>query len=194
MEIGEKFYAKDRRQWRTWLRKNHRSASEIWLVYYKKNSGKPRIPYNDSVEEALCYGWIDSTLKPIDGECYAQRFSPRRKNSFLSELNKERVRRLVKNGKMTSFGLESIKHHMEKKSIKSDGAQELRKFKLPKDIIEKLKSDPVVWRNFQKFPQHYKHIRIGWIDASRHRPEIFKTRLQYFIKMTAKNKKFGMVQ
>src|SRR5437867_3892694 len=104
---------KTRKQWRSWLARNHRSASEIWLIYYKKDSGKPRIPYNAAVEEALCYGWIDSTVKRIDNERIAQRFSPRRKNSGLSEMNKERVRRLIKAKKMTRFGLESIRQHLD---------------------------------------------------------------------------------
>ncbi|HTI05612.1 MAG TPA: hypothetical protein VL549_09865 [Gemmatimonadales bacterium] len=79
MKIGKTFYAKNAREWRAWLAKHHRRAPEIWLIYYKKASGKPRIPYNDAVDEALCYGWIDSILKPIDDKKYAQRFSPRRK-------------------------------------------------------------------------------------------------------------------
>ncbi len=146
------------------------------------------------MEEALCYGWIDSTLKPIDEERYAQRFSPRRKNSALSEMNKERVRRLIKTRKMTAFGLQSIQHHMEKSRTEATPSRGLKKFKLPKDILDKLRKDPVVWRNFSSYPKHYKHIRVGWIDAARHRPEIFKVRLKYFIKMTALNKKFGMVR
>lgn len=193
MDIGKTFYAKNRKEWLSWLAKNHRSAVEIWLIYYKKNSGKPRIPYNDAVEEALCYGWIDSILKPIDEQCFAQRFSPRRKNSILSEMNKERVLRLIKAKKMTRFGLKSIRHHMEKYSKKSSGLQNLENFTLPKDILTILKSDSVAWKNFEKFPESYKRIRIGWIDAARPRPEIFNQRLQYFIKITAKNKRFGMV-
>ncbi len=113
MDITEKLYVTNRNEWRVWLEKNHVSANEIWLIYYKKHSGKKRIPYNDAVEEALCFGWIDSTVKSIDDECYAQRFSPRRKKSKLSEMNKERIRQLIKRGKMTSHGLESIKHHLE---------------------------------------------------------------------------------
>lgn len=194
MQITKKLYVTNRTQWRSWLAKHHRSAKEIWLVYYKVKSGKPRIPYNDAVEEALCYGWIDSILKPIDEKCWAQRYSPRRKNSLLSEMNKERVRRLVKAKKMTKFGLESIHHHMDKRSEQSSKPHKLRKFILPKDILKALKADSVVWKNFQKFPESYKHIRVGWIDASRHRPEIMSVRLQYFIRMTAKNKRFGMVQ
>jgi uncharacterized protein YdeI (YjbR/CyaY-like superfamily) len=194
MTLGKTLYVINRKQWRSWLSKNHRSEPEIWLVYYKKHSGKPRIPYNDAVEEALCYGWIDSTTKPIDKDCYAQRFSPRRRNSPLSVMNKERVRRLIKAKKMTKYGLESIKHHIGTGSTAEDSLKKLKRFEMPEDILDELRADPVVWKNFQKFPESYKRIRIGWIDGSRNRPDFFRTRLNYFIKMTAKNKRFGMVQ
>jgi uncharacterized protein YdeI (YjbR/CyaY-like superfamily) len=194
MKISTMLYVTNRKQWRSWLAKNHRSAPEIWLVYYKKNSGQPRIPYNDAVEEALCYGWIDSILKPIDQNCYAQRFSPRRKNSPLSEMNKERVRRLIKAKKMTRAGLASVQHEIDKAASKSARTQRLKDFKLPDDILDALKADPIVWRNFKKFPKSYQHIRVGWIDGVRKRPIEFQKRLRYFIKMTAQNKRFGMVQ
>jgi uncharacterized protein YdeI (YjbR/CyaY-like superfamily) len=194
MEIGKTLYVSNRKDWRAWLAKNHHSAVEIWLIYYKKQSVKPRIPYNDAVEEALCYGWIDSTLKPIDEQCFAQRFTPRRKNSKLSEMNKERVRRLIKTRKMTRFGLERIRHHYGNNPKESAGSQSFTKFTLPQDIIEILKADPSAWKHFVKFPMSYKRIRIGWIDAARSRPEIFNQRLKYFLKMTIKNKRFGMVQ
>ena len=194
MKIGKTFYAANRKQWRSWLAKNHRSEFEIWLIYYKKNSGKSRIPYNDAVEEALCYGWIDSTLKPKDEISYLQRFSPRRKNSKLSEMNKERVRRLIKAKKMTRFGLDSIQHHMENASNTPKHLTTLKKFFLPKDILHELKKNPLAWKNFKKFPESYKRIRIGWIDSSRNSHEYFTNRLRYFIKMTEKNKMFGMVR
>ena len=191
MEVGRTLYAKNRKQWRSWLSKHHATAPDIWLIYYKKESGKPRIPYNDAVEEAICYGWIDSTLKPRDKKSWVQRFSPRRKNSPLSEMNKERVRRLMKAGKMTRFGFKRIQHHLDEKSPRSP---KLKKFSLPNDILLLLKKDPLVWRNFMKFSATYKRIRVGWIDGARHRPEIFNQRLRYFMSMTAQNKKFGMVQ
>jgi uncharacterized protein YdeI (YjbR/CyaY-like superfamily) len=194
MELGKTLYLNDRDKWRKWLEKNHSKEPEIWLIYYKKHSGKPRIAYNDAVEEALCFGWIDSTLKPIDSDCYAQRFSPRRKNSKLSEMNKERVRRLIKAKKMTAMGLEKIKHELHHDPAKPLKQPKVKKFVLPDDILIHLKKDPVVWKNFRKFSQSYKQIRVGWIDGSRRRPDVFKTRLNYFIKMTSKNKKFGMVQ
>ena len=173
------------------MSKHHKTASDIWLVYYKKESGKRRIPYNDAVEEALCYGWIDSLTKPRDKESWVQRFTPRRKKSPLSEMNKERVRRLIKAGKMTRSGLERIRHEMDGRSAKRP---KLKKFILPCDILQHLKSDPVVWKNFKNFPKTYQHIRVAWIDGSRNRPDFFAQRLRYFMKMTARNKKFGMVQ
>src|SRR5437879_12967144 len=94
MNVGKTYYARNRKEWRAWLARHHRTAPEIWLVYYKKDSGKPRIPYNNAVDEALCYGWIDSILKSIDSRCFAQRFSPRRSTSKLSAMHRQPVRRL----------------------------------------------------------------------------------------------------
>ena len=187
MEIGKTLYVADRKAWRAWLRKNYNKKSEIWLVYYKLNSGKKRIPYNDSVEEALCYGWIDSIVKPIDGEKFAQRFSPRRPGSQLSETNRERVRRLIKRRKMTAAGLAAIKHAYRQ-------AEKPKRLMLSEDILKALKADNQTWANFQRFSPTYKRIRLWWIEASRSRPGVFRQRLAYFIRMTAQNKKFGMVQ
>ena len=182
MKVGRTLYVKNRREWRAWLAKHGATASEIWLIYYKKSSARPRISYNDAVDEALCYGWIDGILKPIDDKKYAQRFSPRRKTSKLSDMNRERVRRLIKSGRMTKAGRAAIAHVGKKDS------------RLPADIMRALKRNPTTWRNFARFPASYKRIRIGWIDAARRRPEILKQRLDYFLKMTARNKRFGMVQ
>jgi uncharacterized protein YdeI (YjbR/CyaY-like superfamily) len=190
VRVGQTFYAKSRREWRAWLARHHRAAPEIWLLYYKKDSGKPRIPYNDAVEEALCYGWIDSILKPIDHERFAQRFSPRRPTSRLSELNRERVRRLIAAGRMTAAGLERIKHVFDPRR---DTKKNLS-WEAPADILKRLQRDPDTWKNFRRFPESYKRIRIGWIVAARSRREIFEQRLRYFLKMTAQDKRFGMVQ
>jgi uncharacterized protein YdeI (YjbR/CyaY-like superfamily) len=190
MKVGKTLYAKNRREWRAWLARHHKTAPEIWLIYYKKQSGRPRIPYNHAVDEALCYGWIDSILKPIDADRYAQRFSPRKRTSRLSAMNRERVRRLIAAGRMTKTGLESIKHAFDRRT----DTQEELKWEVPPDLIERLKDDPVVWKNFQRFPESYKRIRIGWIVAARPRRAAFEQRLGYFLKMTAQNKRFGMVQ
>jgi uncharacterized protein YdeI (YjbR/CyaY-like superfamily) len=188
MKVGKTLYAKTRREWRSWLSKNHKVQAEIWLIYYKKDSGKPRVSYNDAVEEALCFGWIDSIAKPIDGKRWAQRFSPRRPKSNLSAINRERVRRLMKAGLMRRAGLDALRAHGVGRSAGS------RTLVIPPDILDHLKRDPVVWRNFNRFPASYKRIRIGWIQGSRNRMAVFEARLRYFLKMTKANKRFGMVQ
>ena len=187
MELGKTLYVTDRKKWRSWLAKNHKKEKEIWLIYYRKSSGKKRIPYNDAVDEALCYGWIDSIMKRVDEKSFAQRFTPRRPNSLLSQLNKERINRLIEEKKMTVDGLNAVKHAFDESSKDS-------KCKIKIDILKLLKNDKETWENFQKFPESYKRIRIEWIEGARTRPELFMRRLEYFLKMTAKNKRYGMIQ
>jgi uncharacterized protein YdeI (YjbR/CyaY-like superfamily) len=182
MKITKTFYAENRKEWRNWLEKNHDKEKDIWLIYYKKQTGKPRVPYDDAVEEALCFGWIDSTVKTIDTEKFAQRFSPRNPKSNWSEPNLYRIRKLISEDKMTPKGLELVKGLHEKK------------MEIPKDILKALKEDTKVWKNFDRFPEYYKRIRIAFIEGARERPEEFKKRLKYFIKMTSQNKKFGMIK
>lgn len=114
MKLGKTLYVKNRDGWRRWLEKNHKKETEIWLIYYKKHTGKTTIPYNDAVEEALCFGWIDSIEKRVDEERYAQRFTPRKPRSQWSEMNKERVKRLIKLDKMTPAGLAVFKESLKK--------------------------------------------------------------------------------
>lgn len=190
MKVGTTLYVKDRKEWRAWLAEHHAAAPEIWLIYYKKGSGKDRIPYNDAVEEALCYGWIDSIVKSRDAKSYVQRFSPRKPNSVLSEMNNERVRRLIASKKMRKPGLAAIARHLS--SLYS--TPEPVRFIFPKDILAAIRKNPAAWKHYQKFPLSYRRIRIGWIDGARNRPEFFRKRLRYFIAMTEKNKRFGMVQ
>ena len=105
METGEKLHLNSRQEWRAWLAEHHQDKQEIWLVIYKSSSGKREFPLSQAVEEALCFGWVDSTLKPIDASSYALRFSPRRGKSHWADSNKARAKRLLREGKMTSAGL-----------------------------------------------------------------------------------------
>jgi len=180
MEISKTFYAKNRKEWRQWLRKNYKTEKDIWLIYYNKESGKPRIPYNDAVEEALCFGWIDSTAKKIDKERFAQRFSPRNPKSTYSQANKERLKKLLKQKKVIAPVRKKVAHLFSES------------FKIPADILKEIKKNKDAWKNFQKFSDSYIRIRIAYLDGSRRRPEEFKKRLNYFIKMTAANKLFGL--
>ena len=105
---SNRYYAPDRASWRQWLLENHASSAGIWLVYYKMGSGKTRVEYADAVEEALCFGWIDSTLNPIDEFCYMQLYTPRKAKSGWSKLNKERVEKLEAVGLMYPAGLKMV--------------------------------------------------------------------------------------
>lgn len=148
-------------------------------MYYKKHTGKPRISYDDAVEEALCFGWIDSTVKSIDEGRFAQRFSFRNPKSPYSQANKERLKELVKQGKVVDEVLATI----------GDLAGE--QFEMPPDIIQAIKTNKEAWKNFQRLSRPYIRIRIAFIDGARNRPQEFNKRLRYFIEMTEKNKQFG---
>lgn len=108
MIITQTYFAKDRQEWRSWLEKHYDKEKNIWLIIYKKHVEKSGVPYKDSVEEALCFGWIDSTTKRIDDEKYVQRFSPRKKISPWSAPNILLVKRLIADGKMTKAGLKAF--------------------------------------------------------------------------------------
>jgi uncharacterized protein YdeI (YjbR/CyaY-like superfamily) len=108
MEVGETLLVTTREEWREWLAQHHAGYREIWLVYYKKTSGKTGISYEEAVEEALCFGWIDGAIKGIDKETYAGRFTPRRAKSPWSDSNRERVARLLRDGRMTEVGLRVV--------------------------------------------------------------------------------------
>ena len=108
IEKSTTFYAADRAAWRAWLAENHLKSTGVWLVYFKKDSGRTRVQYAEAVEEALCFGWIDSTLNPIDEHSYMQLFTPRKPKSTWSKLNKERVEQLMEQGLMTPMGWEKI--------------------------------------------------------------------------------------
>jgi uncharacterized protein YdeI (YjbR/CyaY-like superfamily) len=194
MKITQTLYVHQTKDWRAWLKKNHATAKEIWLVYYKKDSGKPRISYNDAVDEARCFGWIDSTVKAIDKACFCQRYSPRRKGSPCSEMNKHRAIRMIKEGRMTKAGLEALEGTLGKGAkIHRGKIHHTESFKVPAYVEKALKREGSAWKNFQKFPLVYKRIRVGWVTATRI-PKTRKTRLIYFVKMTAQNKRFGMIQ
>lgn len=186
MKIGKTLYVTNRADWRMWLAKHYMREKEVWLIYFKKDSSRARIPYNDAVEEALCFGWIDSQTKGIDEAKYAQRFSPRKNSSSWSEANLERVRRLIKQKKMTSTGLAALRGELD--DFKKTAGN------IPPDILKAIKEDKLILSNFKNFPDSYKRVRIGWIEGARKRPQEFKKRLSYFLRMTAKGKKFGMVQ
>jgi uncharacterized protein YdeI (YjbR/CyaY-like superfamily) len=168
-----------RKEWRQWLQRHYRNKREVWLVFSRKGSGKPRIAYNDAVEEALCFGWIDSTVRGVDDERFAQRFTPRKPGSAYSQMNKERLRKLLAEGKVKPEVLADLPE------LSSE------RFEIAADIERAIRGNPQAWRNFQRFSETYRRIRVGFIEAARNRPAEFQKRLRHFVRMTEKNKRYG---
>lgn len=174
-KIKTKYFI-DRKEWRKWLEVNFETEDDIWLEYPAKRTNNKRILYNDAVEEALCFGWIDSTIKALNKDTTIQRFCKRRKNSTFSQPNIERLKWLFEN----NFIHETVK----------DEAFKIIQYKFifPEDIIKRLKSNKVVWKNYQNFSEPYKRIRIAYIESARKRPDEFEKRLNSFIGKTKENK------
>ena len=140
------------------------------------SSGEKSVLYNDAVEEALCFEWIDSTVKSLDKAHKIQRFSPRNPKSPYSQANKERLKWLSANGMI---------HSVFEKKIRAVLSEP---FVFPEDIIDKLREDETVWKNYRQFPETYKRIRIAYVEAARMRPEEFGKRLNHFIAKTRENR------
>lgn len=179
MEIGKTLYLTQRDDWRAWLAENFQQEAEIWLIYPKKASGKPRIPYNDAVEEALCFGWIDSIIKSYDEESSTQRFSPRRAKSSYSQPNIERLKWLYENDLLHPSLRESVKELIQ------------REFIFPEDILKEVQANKTAWKHYQAFSPAYQRIRVAYIDTARKHPEIFEKRLANFIRKCEQNKQIG---
>ena len=169
-------YCKDRNEWREWLSTHFENENEIWFVFPTIASGETGVSYNDAVEEALCFGWIDGVAGTLDEMHQLRRFTPRRKGSSYSQLNIERLKYLDSKGMIHPKVRLSVEKIINKPFI------------FPKRIITALKKDEEVWNNFEAFPESYKRIRIAYINAAKDRPAEYKKRLNSFIKKTKENK------
>jgi len=190
--MSKTLHVTNREDWRTWLKENHDKEKEVWLIFFKKHMGKPRILYDDAVEEALCFGWIDSIVKRIDDEKYAQKFTPRKDTSKWSELNKKRTEKMIQEGRMTGAGLAKIK--AAKKSGKweqSARAFSLEELVIPPELIRVLSANKKARENFNNLAPSYKKQYIGWLISAK-REETKKARLKEVIERLEQNKKLGM--
>jgi uncharacterized protein YdeI (YjbR/CyaY-like superfamily) len=158
----KQFYARNRKAWRSWLQKNHDKELGVWLIYYKKDSGKSRVSYDDAVEEALCFGWIDSIMHPINEQKYKQKFTPRKTKSVWSALNKKRVEKLLERKLMAPAGLKIIETGKQNGSwTKID---HIENFEIPKDlkkVFSKNKSLHKYFLGLGKFRQKQWLYRLG---------------------------------
>jgi uncharacterized protein YdeI (YjbR/CyaY-like superfamily) len=175
----ETVYAKDRKEWRNWLRKNAARCAEAWLVYYKKSSGQPTVSYDEAVEEALCFGWIDGKTKTMDESCYAQRFTPRKPKSAWAESNIRRMKRLIVEGRMTPAGLRVYNPSRVTPPMPTQ---------MPKNLESQFQKHSAAWANYQNFPPYYRRMTAGWV-ASAKKEETRVKRLEKLIDYSARNER-----
>ncbi len=154
-----------REEWRQWLEANHQRDSGVWMVFYKKSTGKPRVDYDAAVEEALCFGWVDSKPSKLDDERSMLWFAPRKTKSGWSRLNKERIEKLMKAGKMAATGLAKIE------TAKADGSwtalDAVENLEIPDDLAAEFEKYESAGANFEAFPRSAKRGILEWISTAK---------------------------
>jgi uncharacterized protein YdeI (YjbR/CyaY-like superfamily) len=175
----------NREQWHCWLSDNHDKVSSVWLVFYKKCSGKSGITLDEAVEEALRFGWIDSRQRKRNQETFVLRFSPRKERSLWSKINKARAEKLIASGKMTESGLKKIEE-AQKNGYWENAYTNLTSRSLPNDLKDALKKDIKAWNNFNKFANSYRNIYIFWINQAK-TPQTRQKRIETVVEKSLKN-------
>ncbi len=174
---------KDREEWRNWLEENGSSEKEIWVIIYKKHSGRHGLQYQEAVEEAICFGWIDSKMQSIDTSKFRQRFSPRKKTSIWSKINKETAEKMIRRGKMTPSGFETI--NKAKANGKWSAAySSITAPAIPNDLEKSLKENEPAWKNFKEFSNSTKLRYIYWVTTAK-KEETRKRRIGAVVKKTS---------
>lgn len=177
-------HPKSRAAWRSWLLKNHQRKEGVWLINHKKDTGKPRVDYDAAVEEALCFGWIDSKANKLDGERSMLWMSPRKARTGWSKPNKERVERMIQVGLMMPAGLTKIE------TAKQDGTWQaldaVEALEIPPDLAKAFRAHSGSKKNFEAFPRSVKRGILEWISAAK-KPETRATRLEETARLAAEN-------
>jgi uncharacterized protein YdeI (YjbR/CyaY-like superfamily) len=192
----EHIYFNSSESFRSWLEKNHNESIGIWMIFYRKHKNIECIKYTEALEEALCFGWIDSIIKKVDDDHYVRKFTPRTNTSKWSELNKKIVISLIEKGKMTNAGLEKIDIYLktgrvdwESEESKKDG--EKAEFIVPDFIFKAFAENEPALTNFNNFTQTYKRHFILWIINAK-REETIQYRLKESIGLLKENRKLGL--
>lgn len=170
----ETFCPTSRQQWREWLHEHHDKKQSVWLIYHKKNSATTGITYSDAVEEALCFGWIDSTVKPVDAERYRQFFSRRKPVSTWSKVNKERILRLIDSNLMMTAGLASI--DLAKQNGSWTILDDVEALVIPADLAKAFQTRPNAERYFSSLSRSDKRNLLQWLVLAK-RPETRQNRI-----------------
>jgi uncharacterized protein YdeI (YjbR/CyaY-like superfamily) len=195
MKELEQNYFRNKKAFRNWLIENHDKCPGIWIIFYKKQVNTECIKYIDALEEALCFGWIDSLVKKIDPDRYARKFTPRANTSRWSEVNKKIVSRLIKTGKMTEEGLKKIDIYLKTGIVDWENKEltekTTREFDIPDFIIEEFARNEPAFTNFNNLAQTYKRHYILWITIAKKEETIHK-RLKESVDLLKGNKKLGL--
>jgi uncharacterized protein YdeI (YjbR/CyaY-like superfamily) len=176
-------YVEDRSWWRAWLEANSQCAPEVWLLFYKKETGEPTINYEDAVEEAVCFGWIDGKIKNIDQTRFARIFTPRKPKSKWSRINIERAAKMIRQGKMTAAGMKVFDPRSQTPALPTE---------LPASLEERFRKHETAWGNFTRFPPSYQRMTIGWV-ASAKREATQLRRLQQLIAESLRNRRIRFI-
>ena len=183
---AKQLHFEDRASWRAWLGEHHESEREIWMVFFKKHTGLPNISYNDAVEEALCFGWIDSLIKKLDDDRYARKFTPRTNTAKWSELNIKRVEKLKAAGRMTPAGLAKIDA-----SVKPAQSPSRRSLELPTYFRDALAGNETARLFFEQLAPSYRRNFIAWVHSAK-RETTRRRRLAEALKLLENRQKLGM--
>jgi len=175
---------KDRAAWRTWLERNHESEKEIWLVYAKKHSKMKSVSYEEAVEEAICFGWIDGQVRTVDEDRFTQRFSPRTKKSRWSELNIARAKKMIDTGLMTDTGRAIFDDAMKQERT----VPSLTSYSIPDELEAALAFSPVALRNYQNMASTHRLMYAAWVSSAK-RPETRQKRAEKSIELLMANKR-----
>jgi uncharacterized protein YdeI (YjbR/CyaY-like superfamily) len=184
-------HATTRAAWRAWLAEHYASEREVWLVYAKRHTGEPRVEYDDAVEEALCFGWIDSIVRRLDEDRFAQKFTPRRPGSRWSESNRRRYAKLEAAGTLAPAGLANGPGDAEAPVGSAKAKPERGAVELPAYVEEELRRDRRAWETFERLAPSYRRLYVGWIDAAK-REETRKRRLAEAIERLREGKTLGL--
>ncbi|MDH3425122.1 MAG: YdeI/OmpD-associated family protein [Acidimicrobiia bacterium] len=163
--MEDEVYVKDRPTWRKWLEKNHDNRQSVWMIIYKKDSGKGSVPYDDAVEEALCFGWVDSKVQSLDDERYRQYYSVRKPNSNWSGSNKKRVAKLIKAGLMTEAGLAAVE--VAKANGSWEFLDDIEAMVVPDDLAKALAGRKGARRYFDKCSPSARQGMLMWVKSAK---------------------------
>ncbi len=180
------FHPLSRQEWRDWLAGNHAKLSGIWFVYFKKQTGKPRVTYDEAVEEALCFGWIDSLPRKIDDERSKLLFTTRKPKSVWSKLNKTRIEKLIGNGLMTEIGLAKIE--VAKRDGSWNALDASDNLEIPKDLSQAFEENRTAAKNFTAFSDAVKRNILFWIGSTK-RDATRAARIEKAVAMAERNKR-----